>query len=175
MDIDFSWMPGLAAPFVYPSAGNPRVAVLLSGFRETRQVRCFANLDEEAAIRFAPEVLAGTAIQLRRIAARNRPMMVRNAVVVFTREGEPGFTEYDRDMFWDVFGVPSFEQYLNRRNRLIATECDVHEGLHIRSSSARRQGWIRDVSPCACGDARPRLMPGAEFVTAGLNLCEHRL
>jgi hypothetical protein len=174
MNFDFGWMPGLAAPFVYPSAGNPRVAVLRPGFRETRQVRYFACIDEEAAILFTPEVLAGTAIQLRRIAARNRATTVRNAVVVFTQEGDPGLTEYDRDMFWDVFGVPAFEQYLSRRNRLIATECDVHEGLHIRLSSARREGWIRDSSPCACGDARPRLMPGPQLMTAGLKLCEQR-
>jgi hypothetical protein len=147
---------------------------LQPGFRETRQVRYFASLHDEAAIRFAPEVLAGTAIQLRRVAAGNRATTVRNAVVVFTREGDGGLTEYDRDMFWDVFGVPAFEQYLNRRNRLMATECDLHEGLHIRASSARREGWIRDSSPCACGDTRPRLMPGPQLMTAGLKLCEQR-
>jgi hypothetical protein len=174
MNLSLVWMPGLAAPFVYPSAGNPRVAVLQPGFRETRQVRYFANIDDEAALRFAPEVLAGTAIQLRRIATRNRATTVRNSVVVFTREGDRGLTEYDRDMFWDVFGVPAFEQYLSGRNRLIATECDVHEGLHIRLSAARREGWIRDSSPCACGDARPRLMPAPELVAAGLSLCEQR-
>jgi len=137
-------------------------------------VRYFARIDDEAALRFAPEVLAGTAIQLRRIATSNRATTVRNAVVVFTREGDLGLTEYDRDMFWDVFGVPAFELYLSLRNRLIATECDAHEGLHIRVSSARREGWIRDSSLCACGDARPRLMPGPELITAGLKFCEHR-
>jgi len=174
MNLDLTWMPGLAAPFVYPSAGNPRVAVLQPGFRETRQVRYFASIDEEAAIRFAPEVLAGTAIQLRRIATRSRATTLRNAVVVFTWEGEPGLAEYDREMFWDVFGVPAFEQYLSRRNRLIASECDAHEGLHIRTSSARREGWIGDASPCACGDARPRLMPRPKLIAAGLKLCEQR-
>jgi len=174
MSFDRVWVPGLAAPFVYPSAGNPRVAVLQPGFRETRLVRYFASIDDEAAIRFAPEVLAGTAIQLRRIAAANRSTSVRNAVVVFTGDGDPGLNEYDRDMFWDVFGVPAFEQYLNRHNRLIASECDAHEGLHIWAPSARREGWIRDPSPCACGDARPRLMPAHEFAATGLNLCEQR-
>ena len=161
-------------PFEYPSAGNPRVAVLLPGFRETRQVRYFDRLDNEAALRFAPEVLAGTAIQLRRIATKNRPTTVRNAVVVFTRESDPGLTEYDRDMFWDIFGVPAFEQYLSRRNRLLASECDAHEGLHIRTSSARREGWIVDPAPCACGDTRPRLMPTPGFAPSGLRLCEER-
>ena len=168
MKLGVAWMPGKAARFVYPSAGNPRVAILEPGFRETRQVRFFARMDDEAAIHFAPEALAGTVRQLRGIATSHQGATVRNAVIVFTREGDDGLTSYDRDMFWDVFGVPAFEQYLNRRNRLIAGECDAHEGLHIWSSPARREGWIRDSSPCACGDVRPRLMPALELVRAGL-------
>lgn len=158
-----------SAPFVYPSAGNPRVAVLVPGFRETQQVRCFRELDQEA-VHFDPEVLAGTPAQLRWIAL-SRPAALRNAAVVLTYEGEAGPSEYDRDLFWDVFGVPIFEQYLTRRNRLIASECDAHEGLHVRTRMAAREGWSLDTSPCACGDLRPRLIATTPNpIAAGLQL-----
>jgi hypothetical protein len=145
--------------------------VLAPGFRETRQVRCFNRLDEEEALRFEPEVLAGTAAQLRRIALSAAPASVRNAVVAFTYEGEAGLTEYDREMFWDVFGVPAFEQYLTRRNRLIASECDAHEGLHVCGPLPRREGWQLDRSQCHCGDSSPRLVMAAGFVAPALKLC----
>jgi hypothetical protein len=149
-----------SAPFVYPSAGDPRVAVLVPGFRETRQVRCFHGLnDEEEVLRFEPEVLAGTVGQLRLIALSDSPPRLRKAVVALTYEGEDGLSECDRDAFWDAFGVPAFEQYLTRRNRLIASECDVHDGLHVCGSAPRREGWQLDKSPCDCGDPRPRLVP----------------
>jgi hypothetical protein len=176
MTFGFVWKPRVAAfgansaPFVYPSAGNPRVAVLVPGFRETRQVRCFGRLDDGEMVRFEPEVLAGTSAQLRRIALSTSPARVRNAVVALTYEGEAGLTERDRDMFWDVFGVPAFEQYLTRRNRLIASECDAHAGLHVCGPPPRREGWRLDKSPCDCGDPSPRLVMAPDFVAPAL-LC----
>ena len=168
-------MYGIAgAPFVYPSAGNPRVAVLVPGFRETRQVRYFPDIQCEEARPFDPEVVAGTIAQLRKLALEPVPVTVRNAIVLFTYEGEAGLTEADRDLLWDVFGVPAFEQYLTERNRLIASECDAHEGLHINGTYARREGWQVDSSLCLCGDPRPRLLRVPEFAAPELNLCaEH--
>ena len=160
-----------AAAFTYPSAGEPRVALLIPCFRETRRARYFADVESEEARRFDPEVLAGTAEQLRGLASRPKPPVVRNAVVVFTRQGEPGLAEYDRDLFWDIFGVPAFEQYLTRWSRLIATECDAHEGLHVCGPFARRTDWNLDRSPCACGDPRPRLLLRPGFSTPALDLC----
>jgi hypothetical protein len=160
-----------AASFLYPSAGNPRVALLASGFRETRQIRCFSRLDSEEAVRFDPQVLAGTAGQLRRIALGHAPVTLRNAVVVFTYEGEPGLSDRDRDTFWDVFGVPAFEQYLTCRNRLIATECDAHYGLHVHGPVPRRADWQFDASTCGCGDQQPRLLRTRGVIAPALELC----
>jgi len=148
---------GSAAPFVYPSAGNPRVAILMPGFRETKQIRFFSRLDGDEAVRFEPEVLAGTSTQLREIALRGLAHSVRNGVVAFTRDGEAGLTEYDRNIFWDAFGVPAFQQFLDRHNRLVASECDAHDGLHVYGSAPRHDDWRLDDTPCGCGNPRPRL------------------
>jgi hypothetical protein len=162
---------GSAALFVYPSAGNPRVAVLTPGFRETRQIRFFSRIDEDEAVRFEPEVLAGTSTQLREIALRGPAVSVRKGVVVFTPKGEAGLTEYDRNIFWDAFGVPAFQQYLDRDNRLIATECDAHDGLHVYGPVPRRDDWRLDDTPCGCGNIRPRLMITAEGAGGEPSLC----
>jgi phenylacetate-coenzyme A ligase PaaK-like adenylate-forming protein len=121
--------------------------------------------------KFDPEVLAATAVQLRRIALSRPAARVRNSVVVLTYEGELGLAEHDRDLFWDVFGVPAFELYLSRGNRLIASECDAHEGLHVRGPLWRREGWRLDTSPCQCGDKRPRLVAAPDPVAPNLRLC----
>lgn len=160
-----------AAPFVYPSAGNPRVAVLMPGFRETKQIRYFSRLDEDEVARFEPEVLAGTSAQLREIALTGLAVSVRKGVVVFTQEGEAGPTEYDRNIFWDAFGVPAFQQYLDRDNRLIATECDAHDGVHVYGPVPRRDDWRLDDTPCGCGNTRPRLTIASEVAGGKLNLC----
>jgi len=163
---------GGAASFVYPSAGNPRIAVLMPGFRETKQIRFFSRLDEDEAVRFEPEVLAGTAQQLRESALRGSTLSVRKGVVVFTQEGEAGLTEYDRNIFWDAYGVPTFQQYLDCDNRLIASECDAHDGLHVYGRVSYGDGCQIDATPCGCGNARPRLTITAEV--AGGACPDHR-
>ena len=180
MKFDFVWRPRIAVfgmdsvPFVYPSAGNPRVAILVPGFRQTRQVHYFDRIDDGETVRFDPEVLAGTGAQLRRIAQSDSLVVVKNAVVVLSHEGDLGLTEHDRDLFWDVFGVPAFEQYLTRRNVLIASECDAHDGLHLRGPVLSRDGWELDESPCDCGDPRPRLVMPRAPATPDLQLCVER-
>jgi len=168
MTFDFEWLPLLGARFVYPSAGGLTVLMLESGFRETRLVRYFGESRSTAGLGFAPEVLAGTVAQLRRIAESRPRLKVRNALVVFARNAETRPAEEDRELFWEVFGVPIFEQYLNRRNRLIASECDAHEGLHVRSATAWRPGWHLEKALCPCGDPRPRLMPGRPEAIPGV-------
>jgi len=96
---------------------------------------------------------------------------VKNAVIVLSHEGEPALTERDRDLFWDVFGVPTFEQLLTHRNELIASECDAHDGLHLRGAVCVREGWELDKSPCDCGDPRPRLVAVRGAAEPALQLC----
>jgi hypothetical protein len=85
---------------------------------------------------------------------------VEAAVIAFTgiRHGE--LTELERDLFWRVFQVPVFEQLLAPDGRLIATECDAHDGLHLLDPDAPLTGWraLVDVTPCACGSRQPRLV-----------------
>jgi hypothetical protein len=82
------------------------------------------------------------------------------AVVVFTYPGSPGLSARDRDALWKAFGVPVYEQYLSPKNRLLATECDAHSGLHVVSEC---EGLPFDHEVCACGNPAPRLTRGSRL------------
>jgi hypothetical protein len=58
------------------------------------------------------------------------------AVAAFTGMGAGILTNAQRDHLWNVYQVPLFEQFLGTDGRVIAIECVVHSGLHIRQDAA---------------------------------------
>jgi hypothetical protein len=56
--------------------------------------------------------------------------------------------------------VPIFEQYLSPKNRLLASECDAHQGLHVVSGC---EGFRLEHDTCACGNPAPRLIRGSRI------------
>ncbi len=122
--------------FIHPMDSEPRTAVLAPGFQETKTVRVFPYGWNERAERFRPTSIAGPSEHLRKLALRN--IRLEHAVMAFTYEGQTGLSHQDREMFWNAFGVPVFEQYLGSGNELLAMECDAHSGLHVVS-------WLRGL------------------------------
>jgi hypothetical protein len=143
------------ALFIHPMDPTPRTAILTPGFQETKLVRVFpAGWTEEAA-RFHPSSIAGPTEQLRRLAKRGLQLTraLGHAVVVFTYDGQAGLSEEDRDLFWDAFGVPVFEQHLGPGNQLLAMECEAHAGLHVTTDFDDPR---LDRNCCVCGNPAPR-------------------
>jgi hypothetical protein len=140
------------ATFIHPMDPTPRTAILAPGFQETKLVRVFpAGWNEEAA-RFNPSSIAGPAERLRPLSKLG--LKLRHAVIAFTYDGQAGFSDDDRDLFWDSFGVPVFEQHLGPGNELLAMECEAHAGLHVMGDF----GNLRlDRNSCVCGNPAPRL------------------
>jgi len=131
---------------------DSRTAVLARGFQETNTVRVFPCGWNERAARFQPASIAGPVEQLRKLISKD--LRLEHAVIVFTYDGEPGLSHQDRELFWSAFAVPVFEQYLDRRNELLAMECDAHSGLHV-VTGCDDLPLEREV--CACGSMTPRL------------------
>jgi hypothetical protein len=150
--------PFKGAHFVHPIDPAPRTAILAPGFRETRLVRIFPQGWNERARRFDPGSLAGPLEQLRNLALAAWPL--EQAVVVFTYSGRIGIPPQDRESLWKAFGVPVFEQYLGPRNKLLASECDAHAGLHVISGC---EGFFLERDICACGNSAPRLIRGSRL------------
>lgn len=145
--------PYTGARFIHPMDSEPaRTAILMLGFQETETVRVFPHGWNERAERFRPTSIAGPVDQLKKLVLR--PVHLDRAVIAFTFEGESGLSHSDREMFWNAFGVPVFEQYLSSSNELLATECDAHAGLHVVSGC---DDLRLDKDVCACGSRSPRL------------------
>ena len=150
--------PFQGAHFVHPIDPAPRTAILAAGFRESRLVRTFPQGWNERARRFRPGTIAGPLDQLRSLAREEWPL--EQAVIVFTYAGGPGVSPLDRESLWKAFGVPVFEQFLGPRNRLLATECDAHWGLHVVSSC---EGFPLEYEVCPCGNPAPRITRGSRI------------
>lgn len=148
------WRRPDAAAFVHPLSPAPRTAILAAGFCESRLVRTFPLGWNSDAARFNPAVVAGPLGALHPLAALG--VQVQHSIVVFHYDESDRLNERQRDMLWRAFGVPVFEQVLDGRNRLLATECEAHDGLHWVGSGRPRSGL--DTAVCACGSDRPRLI-----------------
>jgi len=144
--------PSKGAAFIHPIDPAPRTAILAPGFCETRTVRTFAEGWSERARKFNPASLAGPLPLLRRLARDT--WSFDQALVVFTYAGGPVVSLGDRDLLWNAFGVPVFEQYLSPRNKLLASECDAHSGLHVITGC---EGLPLNHELCPCGNRAPRL------------------
>src|SRR5262245_30584856 len=84
---------------------------------------------------------------------------IEAAVIVLTGISHGELTALERDLFWRVFQVPVFEQLVSAEGRILAMECDAHEGLHVLDPKTPLPGCrnLLETSPCGCGNPHPRL------------------
>jgi hypothetical protein len=131
-----------------------RIAVLTPemSFRQIQRRMRRARVIAAAApvLRSLAEAVESRRVTLPPIAA---------AVVAFTGICHGELTALERDLFWRVFQVPVFEQLLAPDGRVMAMECDAHEGLHLLDADAPLEGYcaVLDRTPCGCGNPQPRL------------------
>ena len=159
MKVRISW-ESRKAPLLYPLESQPRIAVLGPWFREAGTVRVFRRGWNQESSRFAPQAIAGTWRQLQEL-AQNRAAQPTHAVIVIARAGMPLLSHADREQLWRAFQVPVFEQIVGVCGKLLAAECEAHDGLHLESEGVTAPGFLLDQSPCACGRKTPRLIPEA--------------
>ena len=167
----------------YPLGEAPRTAVVARAVDETRRVRCFPGFDAPGLPSFAPQSLAAPLDALR-VALAEGPPPLRNAVIAFTGILEGPLTPEDGDRFWRRYQVPVFEQFLGFDGELLAWECEIHHGLHVREEAAHFESCEQDrlvvsflanprlpllrldtglagrliKEPCPCGQTSPRLV-----------------
>jgi hypothetical protein len=143
------------AAFQYPLGAAPRTAVLVPWFRSGSRVRVFRDWSAEAAA-FRPAALAATSAQVLALAAE--PIALTHALIVFAMPRAPLLTAEERDRLWRAFGVPVFEQVVNRSGDLLAAECEAHDGLHVAAmSQAMQSNYSVRLARCGCGAASPRI------------------
>lgn len=121
----------------YPLGDAPRTAVVGRRVEESRRVRNFPRLQCAELTAYSPQALAGPLDAFR--AASGDPESqppLRNAVIVFTGILEGPMKPADGDALWRRYRVPVFEQFLGLGGELMAWECEIHHGLHVREESA---------------------------------------
>lgn len=175
--------------FRSPLEHTPKTAVLMPGFEQTSTVKTVAQNWTQGLKSFGSSALAAPVCVLREMAAtiefgQQEMHALQHFVVSFTGGDHGELREEDREQFWRVFQVPVFEQRVGFDERVVAHECEAHDGLHIMPERAAfeetaesellmtsltdlryptlRVGtrWVRSIEHecCGCGNAAPRLV-----------------
>lgn len=151
----------------FPLPVPSRLALIDAEFHLAAHMRAFDSSNLRGLIGYAPDAMAlplDTALSLADLKLRGLLELpsLKLAIVVFTSAGVHGaFESHHRDLLWKAFGLPVFEQFRGPNGRVIARECEVHNGLHLEMSAEVPGAEIID-EPCDCGLETPRLRLGCE-------------
>jgi len=166
----------------FPVSGPVRIALLEPGFWAEGNVREFAPEDLVALRSYAPEALvAPLDVVLSLADQKNRGLVdlgsLNAAVVVLTSLNDSPLTDDHRDLLWQAFGVPVFEQLRGWDGVVMARECEVHDGLHLDLNNDGSAAGVdlpeQIVSErCECGLETPRLKSLAPVYSAMLGTPE---
>lgn len=166
-----------------------RTAILGNNYPESELVRCFPYEVWGELADFRPDTIAGPVGKLQTLAeaiqtGQIRLPSLRTAAIAFSGLKYGCLKPEDRDLFWRIYQVPIFEQFLGFGREVLAWECEAHEGLHIRMENGIFQqprtgelvvtclacpdyALIRlstemvariERECCGCGDPSPRLI-----------------
>lgn len=157
-----------------------RLASLNAEFLPNAAIRAFEANDIRGLLDYAPESLAlplNDALSLADQKLRGLVELpsLKYAIVVLTSVEPPDstiFAPHHRDLLWKAFGLPVFEQLRGWDSRVIARECEVHDGLHFSATTLEglsdgdalaTMGITASLHPeivrehCECGIEAPRL------------------
>lgn len=168
----------LSLPFTVRSEMK---AAQISGFPEFESVEPFPAGSWKQLPAFAPNTLLGYGYDLLRLAAKaaNGEILlpsVDHAIFALTDCGASPITDVLRVTLWQTFGVPVYELIVAPGFRLLAAECEAHDGWHLSSDT---KAYLRlgdllydapharglhsgfaatiDEEPCGCGRQTQRL------------------
>jgi len=138
----------------YPLPGAPRVAVLGLPVKIEDNIRCFSHWTCNQIMRFSPEAIAGSLSDLLEIERlRSDGFLLAPCLslplVVFSSLRTGILNQQDRECLWHAFGLPFYEQIRDDEGRLLAYECDAHDGFHWVGEEVGTH-LARPVL-CACG------------------------
>jgi hypothetical protein len=148
-------------PFPYPIPHGPRIAVFATGFAETATVTLAADASELP--RLDVQALAAPMEIIREI---DPTCWTPEYPLIVLSDDETGLmSEYDRNYIWERFGMPVFEYLIETSGRIIARECEAHDGLHIEEDFSSDNLEITEEA-CPCGRPGQRIIGPAAIDTA---------
>lgn len=151
----------------FPLPEPSRLAVIGADFHLASHMRAFSPADIPGLMRYAPDAMAlpiDAALSLadRKLRGLVALPSLKLAIVVFSSASPHGALEtHHRDLLWKAFGLPVFEQLRGADGRVIARECEVHDGLHLDASrdGGALTGMATEIvtEQCDCGLETARL------------------
>ncbi len=125
----------------FPASSNQRIAQISSVSKPFDPAQPFSREHWHQLRSFRPEVLVGSASDLQRLYRRTGAGAldlgsIDHAVFVMTQCGRTPLSDVLRVSLWQAFGVPVYELFLGGRGRLLASECEAHEGWHIEPGAS---------------------------------------
>ena len=139
----------------FPLRFDGRIAVLDASFRPDRNVREFSSRELGWLRAWEPEALVlplqlALSLADQKLRGLFRLPSLRVALVVLTQFDDSPLADHHRDLLWQAFAVPVFEQLCSPDGAVIARECEVHDGMHLAESGNQSEH-------CECGSSAPRL------------------
>ncbi len=103
---------------------------------------------------FAPAILIGYGFDLERLAEKvanaEIQLAVSQALFALTDCGSNPISANLRETLWRVFGVPVYEMIVAPGCRLLAAECEAHDGWHVQPGASAyvvKGELVYDVPP----------------------------
>ena len=147
----------------FPLSFSGRLALLDTDLRGIPGSGNFASSDIRGLTEFSPESLALPLDAALRVADQKlRGLLdlpsLRFAIVILSSPGTGALAQHHRDLLWSAFGLPMFEQLCDGDGRVIARECEIHDGLHFDTMPELPDFTVEIVHErCECGLETPRL------------------
>ncbi len=142
----------------FPLPVPSRLAVVGAEFHLASHMRAFEADDIRGLVRYAPDAMAlpldaALSFADRKLRGLFELPSLKLAIVVFSSVTLHGALEmHHRDLLWKAFGLPVFEQLCGEDGRVIARECEVHDGLHVDARPLAGEH-------CDCGLETARMRP----------------
>lgn len=147
--------------FPYPIPNGPRIAVFATRFAETDTVTLAVDASELP--RLDVQALAAPMETIREI---DPACWTPEYPLIVLSDDETGLmSENDRNYIWERFGMPVFEYLIDTSGRIIARECEAHDGLHIEGDFSGDDLEIT-AEACPCGRPGQRIIGPAAIDTA---------
>lgn len=130
------------------------MAVLGARMRHEEGVRCYVSWTCHQVMRGDPEALAGSLdnlLESARLIAEGylRLPSLCLPLVVFSTLKSGVMAAGERDLLWQAYGLPFYEQIRDGAGRLLAYECDARNGFHWVGEDAASR--LHRPGLCACG------------------------
>ncbi len=145
--------------FPYPIPNCPRIALFSDRFVAVHPITLASEVSELTSLNV--QSVAASMQTIRSIDPR--VWNPEYPIVVLSEQDCDLLSATDRDYIWNTFGVPVFEYLLAASGRIIARECEAHDGMHVEGDVG--PGFAITDELCACGRSGSRVLAHAALAT----------